>query len=460
MSLAILRSRRGIVAAYLWWAVALPTVIISLSLPLWPEWLRRDWFWGYGELMFLGLAAVGAFWRAQFLRHALLKRWWRIFGLALSVWYLGALLSHHGVVGDGPLWSVLATDISFSLYYLIVVIMLDQMVGRPNRVTASVALVTAMFGYVILLPALYAPDEYQSWIPSYLFYVSLDLYIFARISLILRSVWHTRIGLDAAALWLIFAGFLVSDVLDGLWNIAVLDIRSSDELAVIFYLPLLPLLLIPSPLWRWAWRRPKWQPKRLPTPDLGRLVLWLMPLAVHLIGYGFALFETSLRAQRDGYLTVWLLVVVLFEAYRRWRLRDFDEPASPSKGRELEQVAEVPVPTDPLLEKLDQFLGRHIADQSLSLETLGAELALSPRQIQRRLKAATGLSPSQYLLEKRLARAAELLMDGNKSTYVAHATGFSQQSHFTRRFKERYGVTPGQYANQREAVDGTAPISH
>ena len=451
MSLAILRSRRGIVAAYLWWAVALPTVLLCFSMPWLPDGFRQAWFAGHGELMLLGLAAVAAFWRAHYLRHAILGRWWRLFALALSIWYLGSLFAFRGWFGADTLFSVLAMDISFSLYYLVVVIMLDRISGRPHRITASVALVAVMFGYIILLPAVLAPEEYDSWIPSYLFYVSLDVYVFVQISLILRAVWRTRVGLDAAALWLIFAGFLVSDVLDGLWNIGALDVYSSDPMAIIFYLPLLPLLLILSPLWRLAWRRPKWVPQRRPMPDLGRLVLWLMPLAVHLVGYGTTILDPALRTWRDTYLVLWLMVVVLVEGWQRWRLRDFSEPTLAPESPPL-SIEDKPAPVaDPLLDKLDEYLDQHLADPTLSLDVIGNKLALSPRQIQRRLKAATGLSPSQYLLDKRLSKAAELLIEGNKSTYVAHATGFSQQSHFTRRFKERFGVTPGQYASTAKA---------
>lgn len=450
VSLAITRSRRGIVAAYLWWAVAVPTVILCFSMPWLPDGLRVDWFAGYGELMLLGLAAVASFWRAHFSRHAIIKRWWMLFSFALSIWYVASILGFYQLVGDGPLWSVLASDIGFGCYYLIVVIMLDQMVGKPHRITASVILVIALFGYIIVLPAIFAPEEYHSWIPSYLFYVSLDLYIFARVSLILRLVWRTRVGLDLAALWLIFAGILASDILDGLWNVGVLQLTSKSPLSVIFYLPLMPLLLITSPMWRLAWRRPKFVPIRKNTPDLERMVFWFLPLSLHLVGYGFNWLDQNLRNWRDGYLVLWLLVVIVFEAHRRWRVSGFDEKPLPLLPAAPEQAPiTIEVPKDPLLQKLDCYLEAHLADTSLSLERLSDQLAMSPRQIQRRLKAATGLSPSQYLLEKRLARAADLLIAGNKSTYVAHATGFTQQSHFSRRFKERFGITPGQYASHR-----------
>jgi AraC-like DNA-binding protein len=329
------------------------------------------------------------------------------------------------------------------------------MAGRSQRLGASVALILALFGYIIVLPAALAPEEYRGWVPSYLFYVSLDLYVFVRILLILRAVWRTRIGLDLLLFALVFAGILVSDVIDGFWNLELIHVPSTDWRAPLFYLPLLPLLLLTSPIWRLHWQRLPFLPERRPIPDLERIVYWLLPLALHLVGYGFGWLDPGLRTWRDSYLLLWLGVVLGFELHRRYRVADFDEAGEPAPVAEAltpavsaESGRPPPTEPDPLLARLDAYLEAHLSEHALSLEQIGRKLALSPRQIQRRLKAATGLSPSQYLLEKRLQYAARLLKEGHKGGYVAEASGFSQQSHFTRRFKARYGVTPGQYARQ------------
>ncbi len=57
----------------------------------------------------------------------------------------------------------------------------------------------------------------------------------------------------------------------------------------------------------------------------------------------------------------------------------------------------------------------------------------------------TGLPPHTYLIQLRINQAKAHLQAGETIAEVAAATGFSDQSHLTRRFKRIVGVTPGQY---------------
>jgi AraC-like DNA-binding protein len=51
----------------------------------------------------------------------------------------------------------------------------------------------------------------------------------------------------------------------------------------------------------------------------------------------------------------------------------------------------------------------------------------------------------------RIRRAERLIAAGRPLAEVSAETGFSSQSHLTRRFRQIIGVTPGQYARQRPA---------
>jgi AraC-like DNA-binding protein len=53
-----------------------------------------------------------------------------------------------------------------------------------------------------------------------------------------------------------------------------------------------------------------------------------------------------------------------------------------------------------------------------------------------------------YLEHLRIARAKELLAIGVPLVDAARSTGFGDQSHFTRRFKQVVGLPPGRYARQ------------
>ena len=57
-----------------------------------------------------------------------------------------------------------------------------------------------------------------------------------------------------------------------------------------------------------------------------------------------------------------------------------------------------------------------------------------------------GTTPDAFVLERRLARARELLARTDLSlSEVAFAMGFADQSHFTRRVRQMVGVSPGRF---------------
>jgi len=92
---------------------------------------------------------------------------------------------------------------------------------------------------------------------------------------------------------------------------------------------------------------------------------------------------------------------------------------------------------------------RHLTDPTLTVERLADELTLSARALQRRLKAASGLTPNAFVRTLRLERAAQLLEQGAGSIAdVAHAVGFEDPSYFGRVFRQGFGMTPTEYAEQ------------
>ena len=77
------------------------------------------------------------------------------------------------------------------------------------------------------------------------------------------------------------------------------------------------------------------------------------------------------------------------------------------------------------------------------LTDVAAEVGLTPYHFSRSFKAATGVSPHQYIIELRLTRAREMLQQSNVPLAdVAYAVGFSSQAHMTDTFRKKVGVTP------------------
>ena len=108
------------------------------------------------------------------------------------------------------------------------------------------------------------------------------------------------------------------------------------------------------------------------------------------------------------------------------------------------------------LNKLDirfvETMNRHIqgnyADATFNRKDLAQKMAVSERQLQRKIKALTDENPIQLLRNYRLQKATHLLREGHQVAVVADRCGFGSPSHFAHVFKSKYGLTPSQYQNR------------
>jgi transcriptional regulator GlxA family with amidase domain len=67
----------------------------------------------------------------------------------------------------------------------------------------------------------------------------------------------------------------------------------------------------------------------------------------------------------------------------------------------------------------------------------------------KRFKEHFGISPQQYVIDIRIQRAKQLLVEGSLSlSLIAESCGVTNQYHFSRLFKERTGLAPSEYRNK------------
>ena len=96
-------------------------------------------------------------------------------------------------------------------------------------------------------------------------------------------------------------------------------------------------------------------------------------------------------------------------------------------------------------ERMKQIVEDHLTDPNLNVEFLGGELALSRTQIFRRVKTITGKGPLDYIRERRLVRADELLRTTDMTVQqVAIELCFSSPGYFTKCYKEYFGHLPSE----------------
>lgn len=84
-------------------------------------------------------------------------------------------------------------------------------------------------------------------------------------------------------------------------------------------------------------------------------------------------------------------------------------------------------------------------EQNWTLKQLSDLAQLSPWHFLRQFKQVVGMPPHGWLIQARLRKARELLIGGETILSTAARCGFSDQSHFTRHFKNSMGVTPGEF---------------
>src|SRR6266404_6630791 len=97
------------------------------------------------------------------------------------------------------------------------------------------------------------------------------------------------------------------------------------------------------------------------------------------------------------------------------------------------------------MRRVHEYIEAHLND-TVELVELAAIAGLSIFHFARQFKQSAGVTPHYYLIRSRIERARELLAGTDLSlSEIAFATGFSDQSHLTRHFRQMIGMTPGQF---------------
>jgi len=97
------------------------------------------------------------------------------------------------------------------------------------------------------------------------------------------------------------------------------------------------------------------------------------------------------------------------------------------------------------LKRIEEYIDANL-DSALEIDELAALVRMSPSHFTRSFNRSVGLTPHRYVIHCRVAKARELLATTDLPLIeVALNIGFSDQSHFSRRFQELVGVPPGAY---------------
>jgi len=112
--------------------------------------------------------------------------------------------------------------------------------------------------------------------------------------------------------------------------------------------------------------------------------------------------------------------------------------------------------SDERIKRMLTFLENHLSEE-LSVEFLAEQFFISRYHLMRLFKKETGQSLYDYLTERRLFFARELIRQGVPATESCFQAGFGSYSSFTRAYGKRFGTTPtgrnGRYLSMDETDD-------
>lgn len=97
------------------------------------------------------------------------------------------------------------------------------------------------------------------------------------------------------------------------------------------------------------------------------------------------------------------------------------------------------------IQKLNSILEQHYQDPLCNRSIIAKNMAVSERQLQRKLKGLINQNPMDYLRNYRLEKGAKLISTGKPINLISDLCGFNSASHFTQCFKAKFGVTPKKY---------------
>lgn len=122
-----------------------------------------------------------------------------------------------------------------------------------------------------------------------------------------------------------------------------------------------------------------------------------------------------------------------------------------SLAERLAQEVPRPVSGTILVQRAKAYIQANLGNASLDPPQIATAVGVSLRRLQE-LFHKRGQHISEYIWRCRLESAAQILTDPGsvhlQISVIAYGTGFATQAHFSRRFKDRYGLSPRDYRHR------------
>ncbi len=103
-----------------------------------------------------------------------------------------------------------------------------------------------------------------------------------------------------------------------------------------------------------------------------------------------------------------------------------------------------------LMLQITRIIHLQMDNESLTIDFIANEMAISKMQLYRKMKDIIGQTPTEYIRSIRLKQAEKLLKSTNKTVQeIMYNCGFNNKAYFYREFAKKYHLTPKEYRNQK-----------
>jgi len=99
-----------------------------------------------------------------------------------------------------------------------------------------------------------------------------------------------------------------------------------------------------------------------------------------------------------------------------------------------------------IIRQAQQFISSHIREK-LSVPMVARQVDVSPSYLTALFHKNLQISPGEYIRRIKLQESKQMIRENDLNfTQIAHALQYSTVHHFSRQFKEKFGITPTEYA--------------
>ena len=99
-----------------------------------------------------------------------------------------------------------------------------------------------------------------------------------------------------------------------------------------------------------------------------------------------------------------------------------------------------------IIRRAQQYVSAHIREK-LSVPLVARQVDVSPSYLTALFHKNLQISPGEYIRRVKLQESKQMIRENNLNfTEIAAALQYSTVHHFSRQFKEKFGITPSEYA--------------